>query len=66
MSGPESDGPDRGTPDTMDDVPPDRDTMFPTLNAKKVEQKQDASVGIVDPRKETDGPEAVSAPVGDD
>jgi len=49
---PDANAPARGFPDAADDVPPDRETMFPAPPAGDVERKKDASVGIEDPRKE--------------
>jgi hypothetical protein len=55
-----------GLPNTVDDVPPDPDTMFPDASPGDLDQKEDASVGIEDPRKEVATPEGISAPFADD
>jgi hypothetical protein len=62
----DANAPVRGVPDAADDVPPDRETMFPAPPAEDVERKKDASVGIEDPRKEAAGPDGISAPIADE
>ena len=49
-------------PNTADGVPPDPATMFPKPDPAHVEQTEDASVGIEDPRTETAAPDSISAP----
>jgi hypothetical protein len=62
---PNPNSPAGGLPAAADDVPPDRDTMFPKPDAATVGETKDAAVGIEDPRKEADAPEGLSAPFAD-